>query len=93
MSKNSKKIYKFVGDEERRKLISLVVYRGKTIAEASAITGVNYENAKAIVRVYRTHGRDHKKKVYDTKSKMSNADDRVFNNSQPVKIFRATKTN
>lgn len=41
-------------------MLQCLVYEGKTIAETARITGVKYENAKRIFRVYRNEGRHHK---------------------------------
>ena len=52
--------YTRVTDEEWQQVLQCLVFEGKTIAETARITGVKYENAKRIFRVYRNEGRHHK---------------------------------
>lgn len=50
-----------VSDEQRQQLIEFIK-NGHKITEAAKATGLNYENAKAIIRVYRLEGRTDSKK-------------------------------
>ena len=49
--------YQFVTDRERCHLIDLVEAKSMTVKSAAKIAKIPYENAKAIVRVYRKEGR------------------------------------
>jgi len=60
-----KRKYKLINDEMREKLISLIINDGFSIIVAAEKAGINYENAKAIYRVYREDGRLTKKKKYN----------------------------
>ena len=53
--------YQRVTDETRRNLIKLI-QDGMSIKEAAEIVNINYENAKAINRIYRQETRVDKKK-------------------------------
>ena len=64
-----KRRYNLINDTTRKLLISLIVDEELNIVTAAERAGVNYENAKAIYRVYRTQGRQNKKKSYLTHSK------------------------
>lgn len=52
-----KRKYNLINDEMRSKLISLIVDDKLNIVTAAERSGINYENAKAIYRIYRTQGR------------------------------------
>jgi len=54
----SKRQYHTITNDQRLNLISLITVQGLNIVEASKQTGINYENAKAIYRVYRLEGRN-----------------------------------
>lgn len=64
-----KRRYNLINDEMRSRLISLIVDDKLNIVTAAERAGINYENAKAIYRIYRTQGRQNKKKSYLTQSK------------------------
>ena len=51
--------YKRVSNKRRKRLIRLLKQK-KSIKEAAELVGVNYENAKAIYRVYRLENRQTK---------------------------------
>jgi hypothetical protein len=53
----------------RNRLIDYIVNDKLNIVTAAEKAGINYENAKAIYRIYRTQGRQNKKKAYLTQSK------------------------
>lgn len=53
--------YTRVHDDTRATLIKLI-HEGKSIKEAAEIVDINYENAKAINRMYRQENRVEKKK-------------------------------
>ena len=55
--------YQYVSDREREQLIDLVVSKALTIKVSAEICRIPYENAKAIVRVYRQEGRT--KRLFD----------------------------
>lgn len=52
--------YNHVSDEQRRQLLAQIK-AGKNIRQASEAVGMNYENAKAINRIYRDEERTDKK--------------------------------
>ena len=54
---NSKRKYSLINDEMRARLISYIVDEKLNIVTAAEKSGINYENAKAIYRIYRTQGR------------------------------------
>lgn len=49
--------YTRVTNQQRHELIRLLVYGGCNITQAAAASGVNYENAKLIYRIYKAEGR------------------------------------
>jgi len=49
--------YSKVMDSDRKILIDLITNRGKTIKQSASETGISYENAKAIYRIYRNENR------------------------------------
>ena len=51
-----------VCDKKRKELLDLIYNKNTNITQASKITGIHYENAKAIVRVFETEGRICQKK-------------------------------
>ena len=51
---NSKRKYSLINDEMRARLISYIVDDKLNIVTAAEKSGINYENAKAIYRIYRT---------------------------------------
>jgi molybdenum-dependent DNA-binding transcriptional regulator ModE len=53
--------YQRVTDETRRRLIKYI-QEGSSIKEAAALVNINYENAKAINRIYKQETRVEKKK-------------------------------
>ena len=53
--------YQRVTDETRSRLIKLI-RDGQSIKDAAALVNINYENAKAINRIYRRETRVEKKK-------------------------------
>jgi hypothetical protein len=44
-------------DFDRKLLIDCIVNKGKTIKQSAIETGISYENAKAIYRIYRLENR------------------------------------
>lgn len=52
-----KRQYKKVSDTKREQLIECIRQRDITIKEAAEACGINYENAKAIARVFRKEKR------------------------------------
>ena len=52
-----KRQYKKVSDSKREQLIECIRQRDITIKEAAEACGINYENAKAIARVFRKEKR------------------------------------
>ena len=53
----SKRKYSLINDDMRSKLITYIVDDKLNIVTAAKKAGINYENAKAIYRIYRTQGR------------------------------------
>lgn len=53
--------YNRVSDDTRRKLIKHIT-DGRSIKEAAELVGINYENAKAINRIFKNETRVQKKK-------------------------------
>jgi endonuclease V-like protein UPF0215 family len=53
----SKRKYNLINDEMRSRLVSYIVDEKLNIVTAAEKAGINYENAKAIYRIYRTQGR------------------------------------
>jgi transposase len=60
--------YNHINDTMRRRLITLV-QQGLQIKQAAAELGINYENAKAIVRVFKNEDRTTKRVKRNRKSK------------------------
>ena len=50
---NSLRQYEKVTNIQREQILHAIVVMNHSIADASKLTGVNYENAKAIYRTYR----------------------------------------
>ena len=53
--------YSKVSNEKREELLILIVDQKMTITEAAEKTGIKYENAKAIYRIFREEGRTGRK--------------------------------
>lgn len=49
--------YSKVMDFDRKLLIDCIINKGKTIKQSAIETGISYENAKAIYRIYRLENR------------------------------------
>ena len=60
-----------MSNQTRDLIIDLIHNKKLKIVEASQITGIPYENAKAIYRIFRLEGRS-KKKTYKIRSKPRN---------------------
>ena len=71
--------------------------QGHTIKEAAKIVGIPYENAKAIMRVYKQEMRTNKHTVrnrYKTKDKLKNlAIIQIANNSVPAPKLSTSQPN
>ena len=59
--KTNGRTYHLISNTMRQKLITLIQDQNMSIVHAASVMGINYENAKAIWRVYRKEGRDVKK--------------------------------
>ena len=57
----TRKKYKLISNAIRQKLIYLIVKEQMNVVEAAKLTDINYENAKAIYRVYKREGRGDRK--------------------------------
>jgi len=79
--------YMLINNEMREKLVSLIVNEGFKIVAAAELIGINYENAKAIYRIYRNDGRVSKKKKY--LSKKVSMDEPIERNELSVPKFEA----
>ena len=81
-----KRKYNLINDNMRADLIKYIVEEKLNIVIAAEKAGINYENAKAIYRIYRTQGRLNKKKQYLTQSKRQ----RLENDFE--KVFKKTES-
>lgn len=64
-----KRNYKKITDTKREELLGYIHNDGMTIKIAAIKAGIEYENAKAINRVYVKQGRTLKKTVYANRTK------------------------
>lgn len=56
--------YQLISDEKRKELVGMVVRDQMRIIDAAKLANISYENAKAIVRVFKKSGRLTKKTTY-----------------------------
>lgn len=64
--------YQLISDEKRKQLVDLVTRDQMRIIDAAKLTNISYENAKAIVRVYKKSGRITKKTTYAKRGAQKN---------------------
>ena len=55
--------YKLVNNQMRHELLQYIVDNNMSNIDAAQKTGINYENAKAIFRIYRNEARQTKKSI------------------------------
>lgn len=74
---SGKKQYRIIEDTQRFQLLDLIVKDKMSIVQAARETGIHYENAKAIYRVYRLQGRKSKRATWPSRMRHLDSHDKA----------------